>query len=111
MNKYVIMVILLLFGVSCSSTIGTGSYIGMKESKYKKISGSQVIGKSCRTHIFFFPVGKYDLGYAFSDAMKKAPSGTEGLADVEISYSYPVLGGFLFGQYCYHVKGTPAKRS
>jgi hypothetical protein len=104
--------ILLVFFLGCRSTVVTGGFVASHEYKgFTESTADRVRGESCKVQIFFFPVGKMDLNEAFANAMAKAPPGTTGLANMNIGYTYPaVIGGAMFGPWCFFVEGRPATR-
>lgn len=113
-KRIFVLLVLCLISVgfaSCRTVHGTGGVIaGLDYKRFQELSPTSVKGESCQQHIFFFPVGEVTLNGAINDALSKAPEGTTGLSRVNVSYTYPIFGGLMFGKRCFVVEGFPAKR-
>jgi hypothetical protein len=111
-NKILLIVLILMGLLSCSSRFGDFTVISTRNSNIKnwKRYPNRVEGVSCRWYFLFIPVKDWDLKDAIEDAIDKNVSKTgiqsEALLDVKLSFGW--FTALIFTRSCIYAEGTPA---
>lgn len=113
--RNLILVLIVIFELSCSSRFGDFTVISTRNSNIKnwKRFPERVEGSSCRWYLIFIPIKDWDLKDAIEDAIDKSISKTsktviqsEALIDVKLSFGW--FTTILFTRSCIYAEGTPA---
>jgi hypothetical protein len=92
--------------------------VGVQGFAPVRLSEERVQGRACKWVFVVIPFGDDSLEAAWANALAKTPPGTTGLAEADISVSWPLFAPYgeswltynlLLRRYCTTISGFPAR--